>query len=294
VIATGAVTVRRSVVVAALSVGLLGCRKKAPPPAPPEPPRPAGVVLEVVVPDPAETWGRARALLGVAALPLPRSAFGLVLDPLGLPPELEASLEPGRPAVLVSGASRAVAAAWGLSDPGRLATFAKDRFALDDADGVRWLGPLGSGAGPRWPVGVRGRFLVVGSTRAALVDHATYLIDALARRSVEVDARLVVVRPAEPAVVGALDRLDALVATPAWPDAPSSLPPTRRSAERLLAQVRAFVTEGRAFRLDVALGGDALGLRVRPAEAEAPSATASVPGELVRSWVGAKVKSALP
>lgn len=286
-------TVRRPLVVAALAGALVGCRKKPPPPASPEPARPADVVVEVVVPDPAETWSRARGLLGVAALPLPRSAFGLALEPLGLPAELEASLEPGRPVVLVGCTSRAIAAAWGLSDPDRLPTFAKDRFSLDDADGVRWLSPLGSGVGPRWPVGVRARFLVVGSTRAAFVEHATFLLDALARRSVEVDARLVVARPGEPSIASALDRLDALVATPAWADAPSSLPPTRRSAEKTIALVRAFVAERRAFRLDVALGGDALGLRVRPLDAEAPSASTSVPGELLRSWLGAKVKSAL-
>ncbi len=285
---------RRAIAVAVfLAAGALACRKKAPPPPPPPPPRPADVVVEVVVPDPAGAWTKSRQLLGLVALPLPRSAFGLAAEFLGTPAELESSLEPAKPLVALGCGDRCFAAAWVLDDPGRLPTFAKDRYTLSRREGVQWLAPLAGIAPLRLPVGVCERALVAGEP-ANVTAHVDYLLHGLALRASSADAALTIHRSRHAGVVTALDRLAGLVAEKPYPDAPTAFAPTQTALAALEKRLRGWSAADQSFEVELAIGGDALTLVARPRESAGGAVTAIVPGEVIRGWLQAKVKKALP
>lgn len=285
----------RAIVLAALvAAGALACRKKAPPPPAAPPPRPADVVVEALVPDPSSAWTKARQLLGLIALPLPRSAFGLAAELLATPAELETSLEPGRPLVAIGCGDRCFAAAWALDDPNRLPTFAKDRFTLSTHDGAQWLGPpLGATTALRAPVGVVDRFLVVGEP-ATVGPHADYLLRGLARRTSSADVHVEVRRSRHPSVVAVLDRLAALAAAKPYPDAPSAFAPTTRALADLEKGLREWSTAERPIEVELSIASDTLTIVARPLNPPGNALTAAIPGEVLRTWIQARVKLALP
>lgn len=280
---------------ALVAAGALACRKKAPPPPPAPPPsRPADVIVEAIVPDPSSAWTKGRQLLGLIALPLPRSAFGLAAEFLATPPELETSLEPGKPLVAIGCGDRCFAGAWGLDDPARLPTFAKDRFALATHDGAQWLGaPIGGTTALRVPVGFVDRFLVVGEP-ATVGGHSDYLLRGLARQTSSADVHLEVRRPRHANVVAALDRLAALADAKPYPDAPSAFATTTRALADLEKGLRAWSTADRPIEVELSVASDTLTIVARPLDPAGGAVTAAVPGEVLRGWIQARVKLALP
>lgn len=220
-----------------------------------------------MVPDPGATWERARDVLGLAAIALPRTPFALFARTLRLPSELEKRVEPRGPVVAVM-AEASDAVAWRLADP--------DRFEglRPASNGVRWLNRE-SGR----PVGLASPFLVSGTTEEFVSAHVVYLTRVDAKH--EHDARIVVVAPRSRPVVAAVTRLEALLDTldEERSDAPAATVPASRSLHALVKSFRGW--EG-PVRIDVDLGGDALSIAAGSAN------KVVVPGEVIRWWVRAR------
>lgn len=231
------------------------------------PARPLDVVCEAFVPDPSSTWDRARDVLGLAALTMPRTPFALFARASRLPSDLEKQIEPRGPLVAVMTEAND-ALAWKLGDP--------DRFVglRPVSDGVRWM-MTREGR----PVGLASSFLVSGGSERFVSDHLLYLTRVDAKH--EHDARIVVVDPRSKRVVAALTRVDALLDT--LDEERSDAPASRTEASRSLhALVKSFRGWDGPLRIDLDLGADALSIA-------AGSATkVVVPGEVIRWWVRAR------
>lgn len=243
---------------------LAGCRCKQSGKVSNEPPpeRPPDVLCEAVVRDPSATWERVRDVLGLAAVALPRTAFGALGDALHLPRDLEKQVEPNGPLAVVV-LEREGALAWKLGDPGRAKPFldsdAGRTFALNES------------------------FLVAASAPPLLTSHGPYLVRGLARTSNDVDARIDITDKGmrSETIANAHKRLSALLAT-LEADA-SDAPSDRARVVRELRELdRKWATWTAPVRFDLTLANDAVTVVSGPA---GDTVRASISGEVIRFWV---------
>lgn len=191
----------------------LGCREKSAPPAPaeqvPPPSAPDGLVAEVVLAAPGQSWERLRALGGERAAQLPRSLPVLIATGLELPPEAAANLNQELPALgvvlsspegrlegalgvhVTSGAELVAALTLGSAPKYR-------KRAL--AQRVTLLEPVSRIGSTRAVLGVSGNHLLIGARPETLQAAGRFIAEAmpksLAARSPEPGLRLISREPA--------------------------------------------------------------------------------------------------
>jgi hypothetical protein len=248
--------VRATLVALAL---LAGCRCKQSTKATNEPPpeRPRDVLCEAVVPDPAATWERTRDILGLAAVALPRTAFGAFSRALYLPKDLEKKLEPGAPLVAVA-VAKGGAVAWKLRDP--------DRFEPVDA---------------RYPIALSKPFLVAATSSSLIASHSAYLVRGLATTTHASDAHIDVMDARAPEVTRVAEQLEKLLPTLdiEASDAPSD---RTRVSKELAALARAYHGWSGPIRVEISLRDDSAIVVAGPSGTEAK---ARLSGEVIRWWV---------
>jgi len=253
--------------------------------------------------DPEATWERARNVLGIAAIPFPRTAFGVLARTTAIPIALEETIEPSRPLVAIvcddDTKSTSQILAWKVEAPDRLARFDPDRFDLStESNGVRWLHPrAGSTALANLSLGVADRFFVAGSNERIVASHAPYLTRGLAANLPDVDVRLEVTpRGARSAIVArAISEIDRIARAidVVDPDAPSTLARVSRDMKALALAAQGWAKSGDAMRVEVSVTADAFVLALRPLDRADATIRAEISGEIVRWWLRSHAENAI-
>jgi len=186
----------RLVAVALISFSVYGCSKNKPEPSeakPAEPvviPTPKGLVAELALANPGETWVKVRAAMGGPLAMLPTQGGVLATTAFDLPPTAAELFDMNLPAVgaLIEEEGRfAAVLAFHVKDGPKLAElattgeFPRHVKKADAASGVILLEPKEATPGPA--IGVSGNYLTVAARSSDLTRYAPFVTTVLPSRA---------------------------------------------------------------------------------------------------------------
>lgn len=185
----------RIVALVAISFSLYGCSKKKAEPSEAKPatpatiPAPKGLVAEIVMANPAETWAKVRDVMGGPLALVPAQAAMFATTAFDLPPTAAEQFDMNIPAVgaiIDDGGRFAAVMAFHVKDGPKLAEIATTgdsaRYVKkpDDPSGVVLLEPKQPNPGPA--LGISGNYLTVASRSSDLTRFAPFVTTVLSSR----------------------------------------------------------------------------------------------------------------